>query len=174
MAPSSNASLDTAVVLAFSSVSALFIALIPLLTTIYRSSLPTYAVYLIMLLLLPVLSWAITCLFNVFIQMIRCGSVNAPQVLINGVPTVGFVALLGGLSQLIPIMRYPIEVVLPMTFTPEMKKGLAVSFYIFWGAIYGQSLGGSLSQSCGTGTAAAPPAAPPAGIATTTAASTRN
>jgi len=144
-----NASLDTAVVLAFSSVSALFIALIPLLTTIYRSSLPTYAVYLIMLLLLPVLSWAITCLFNVFIQMIRCGSVNAPQVLINGIPTVGFVALLGGLSQLISIMRYPIEIVLPLTLTPEMKKGIAVSFYIFWGAIYGQSLGGSLSQSCG-------------------------
>jgi len=173
MAPSSNASLDTAVVLAFSSVSALFIALIPLLTTIYRSSLPTYAVYLIMLLLLPVLSWAITCLFNVFIQMIRCGSVNASQVLINGVPTVGFVALLGGLSQLIPIMRYPIEVVLPMTFTPEMKKGLAVSFYIFWGAIYGQSLGGSLSQSCGTGTVGTT-AAPPAGTATTTTAPTPN
>ena len=151
-----NASLDTAVVLAFSSVSALFIALIPLLTTIYRSSLPTYAVYLIMLLLLPVLSWAITCLFNVFIQMIRCGSVNAPQVLINGIPTVGFVALLGGLSQLISIMRYPIEVVLPLTLTPDMKKGIAVSFYIFWGAIYGQSLGGSLSQSCGkTATATA-------------------
>ena len=149
-----NASLDTAVVLAFSSVSALFIALIPLLTTIYRSSLPTYAVYLIMLLLLPVLSWAITCLFNVFIQMIRCGSVNAPQVLINGIPTVGFVALLGGLSQLISIMRYPIEVVLPLTLTPEMKKGIAVSFYIFWGAIYGQSLGGSLSQSCGKATVA--------------------
>jgi hypothetical protein len=52
-----------------------------------------------------------------------------------------------------------------MTFTPEMKKGLAVSFYIFWGAIYGQSLGGSLSQSCGTGTTAAPAA----GTATTAA-----
>jgi len=172
MAPSSNASLDTAVVLAFSSVSALFIALIPLLTTLYRSSLPTYAVYLIMLLVLPILSWAITCLFNVFIQMIRCGSVNAPQVLINGVPTVGFVALLGGLSQLIPIMRYPIEIILPMTFTPEMKKGIAVSFYIFWGAIYGQSLGGSLSQSCGTAeTATTPPAA---GTAITTAAPSPN
>lgn len=144
-----NASLDTAVILSFSLVSALFISLIPLLSTIYKTSLSSSMMYGIMLLILPIACWGITSLFNVFIQMIRCGSINPSQVLINGVPTIFFVGFLGSISYFISILRYPIEVILPLWISEDMKKGIAVSFFIFWGAVYGQAFGGSLSQSCG-------------------------
>jgi DNA helicase TIP49 (TBP-interacting protein) len=87
-------------------------------------------------------------MFNVFIQLIRCGKINGNQVLINGFPSVGLVAILGGIAQLFGFMRYPVISILPDTFSDEIKKGIAVSFYVFWGAVYGQALGGSLSQSC--------------------------
>lgn len=80
--------------------------------------------------------------------MIRCGKINANQVLMNGFPSVGLVGFLGGLAQLFGFMRYPVISILPDSFSDEVKKGIAVSFYVFWGAVYGQALGGSLSQSC--------------------------
>jgi hypothetical protein len=138
------------VVLSFSVVSALLVTLVPLLTTIYRDRLivSAYTIPLIFLVLLPVVSYIVTIIFNIFLQLIRCGKVNASQVLINGVPSVGLVALLGLLSNYISFLRYPVEGILPVSLSDNMKKGIAVSFYIFWGAVYGQALGGSLSQSC--------------------------
>ena len=144
----SSRTLDSAVVLSFSLVSALFISLIPLVTTLYKDSLTPSLTYLILLVILPVLTYGITSMFNVFIQMIRCGKINGNQVLINGFPSVGLVAVLGGLAQVLGFMRYPVVSILPDSFSDEVKKGIAVSFYVFWGAVYGQALGGSLSQSC--------------------------
>lgn len=159
---SSNPSLDSAVVLSFSLVAALFIALVPLLVTFYRQSLTESVVYLILFGILPIVTYGITCIFNIFIQLLRCGSVNANQVLVNGVPSVGFVALLGGLASGLGFLRYPVESILPIGFSDDIKKGIAVSFYIFWGAVYGQALGGSLSQSC---TAPAQTSSAPGGAA---------
>lgn len=146
----SSRTLDSAVVLSFSLVSALFISLIPLITTFYKDSLTPSLTYLILLVILPVLTYGITAMFNVFIQMIRCGKINGNQVLINGFPSVGLIAILGGMSQVFGFMRYPVTSILPDSFSDEVKKGIAVSFYVFWGAVYGQALGGSLSQSCGS------------------------
>jgi hypothetical protein len=146
----SSKSLDSAVVLSFSLVSALFISLIPLITTFYKDSLTPGLIYLILFVILPIVTYGITSMFNVFIQMIRCGKINANQVLINGFPSVGLVGFLGGLAQLFGFMRYPVISILPDSFSDEVKKGIAVSFYVFWGAVYGQALGGSLSQSCAT------------------------
>jgi hypothetical protein len=144
----SSKSLDSAVVLSFSLVSALFISLIPLITTFYKDSLTPGLIYLILFVILPIVTYGITSMFNVFIQMIRCGKINANQVLMNGFPSVGLVGFLGGLAQLFGFMRYPVISILPDSFSDEVKKGIAVSFYVFWGAVYGQALGGSLSQSC--------------------------
>jgi hypothetical protein len=146
----SSKSLDSAVVLSFSLVSALFISLIPLITTFYKDSLTPGLIYLILFVILPIVTYGITSMFNVFIQMIRCGKINANQVLMNGFPSVGLVGFLGGLAQLFGFMRYPVISILPDSFSDEVKKGIAVSFYVFWGAVYGQALGGSLSQSCAT------------------------
>ena len=147
--PSTNPSLDSAVVLSFSLVAALFIALVPLLVTFYKDTLSYNLIYLIIFIIMPVITYGVTCIFNIFIQMIRCGEINATQVMINGFPSVGFVAVLGGLSYFFGFLRSPVESILPVGFQEDMKKGIAVSFYIFWGAVYGQALGGSLSQSCG-------------------------
>ena len=144
----SSKSLDSAVVLSFSLVSALFISLIPLITTFYKDSLTPSLIYLILLIILPIVTYGITSMFNVFIQLIRCGKINGNQVLMNGFPSVGLVAILGGLAQLFGFMRHPVTSILPDSFSDEVKKGIAVSFYVFWGAVYGQALGGSLSQSC--------------------------
>jgi len=144
----SNPSLDSAVVLSFSLVSALFISLVPLMVTFYKGNLTTGLVYLILFGILPIVTYGITCIFNIFIQIIRCGEVKASQVLINGFPSVGFVAMLGGLAGMSSWVRSPVESILPFGFSDDIKKGIAVSFFIFWGAVYGQALGGSLSQSC--------------------------
>lgn len=146
--PKPQTSLDSAVVLAFSLVSALFISIVPLLTTLYKESLSTTAIYAILFGLLPIVTYCMTCIFNIFIQLIRCGSINGIQIATAAAPSVGFVAVLGGLASMIGFLRSPIESILPIGLTPDMKKGIAVSFYIFWGAVYGQALGGSLSQSC--------------------------
>ena len=144
-----NPSLDSAVVLSFSLVAALFIALVPLLTTIYGENLSSGIQYLILFGLLPIITYGITCIFNVFIQLIRCGSVQGTQVLINGLPGVVFVSILGSIASISSWLRYPVESILPLNFSNSIKKGIAVSFFIFWGAVYGQAIGGSLSQSCG-------------------------
>ena len=158
-----NPSLDSAVVLSFSLVAALFIALVPLLTTIYGENLSSTLKYLILFGLLPIITYGITCIFNVFIQLIRCGSVQGTQVLINGLPGVGFVAVLGSIASISSWLRYPVESILPLNLSYSIKRGIAVSFFIFWGAVYGQAIGGSLSQSCGIQTPSTPstPSPPP-------------
>jgi hypothetical protein len=143
-----NPSLDSAVVLSFSLVSALFIALVPIITAIYKGSLSSNLIYVIYFAILPIITYGMTAIFNVFIQLIRCGSVNAQQVLMNAFPSVALVAIFGALSTFIGFLRIPVESLLPSVFDLDMKKGIAVSFFIFWGAVYGQALGGSLSQSC--------------------------
>jgi hypothetical protein len=154
---SANPSLDSAVVLSFSLVSALFIALVPIVATIYKDSISSNFTYAIYFAILPIITYGMTAIFNVFIQLIRCGSVNAQQVLMNAFPSVGLVAVFGGLASLLGFIRFPIESLLPATFDPLMKKGIAVSFFIFWGAVYGQALGGSLSQSCSKPTQSSKP-----------------
>lgn len=144
----SNPSLDSAVVLSFSLVSALFISIVPLLTTFYKGDLSTSVVYIIIFLILPIVTYGMTCIFNIFIQLIRCGKVNGQQVFMNAFPSLGFVSVLGGIAHSVGFVRYPVESILPVGFAPDVKKGIAVSFFIFWGAVYGQALGGSLSQSC--------------------------
>lgn len=148
--PETNQSpaLDSAVVLSFSLVSALFIALVPILATIYKDFFSANFLYVVYFILLPIITYGMTAIFNVFIQLIRCGSVNAQQVGMNAFPAVVLVGIFGTLASHLGFLRFPIESLLPALFDVSMKKGIAVSFFIFWGAVYGQALGGSLSQSC--------------------------
>lgn len=143
-----TAASSQAIVLAFSLACALFIALIPLITVFYKATMSATVRGLLLFVALPIVSWGLTAMFNVFIQLIQCGTVNAGQVLLNGLPTIGLVSIFGLAAYFISFLRSPVEAIMPISMPEEVRKGVAVAFFIFWGGLYGQAVGGSFSQSC--------------------------
>ena len=96
---------------------------------------------------LPILAIALGYITDCIVQQISCGKVawsdQFKKALTIPIPFwCTFVAL-----YFLPIMRWPIEGLVQGT-TPLIRHGLSSAFYMFWVALYTQSLHISLAQLC--------------------------
>ena len=103
---------------------------------------------------LPVLAYLISLSMNWFLQYMYCGSVNIAKIATASAVTPVATLSLTGLSYGLPFLKGPITQL--FTDSPEMDPAEAAftkdiwgqAFYLFWGAVYGQTIGSGMISAC--------------------------
>lgn len=144
----SSSSLNSTIQISFGIVHGIFLAIaLPLLYVLIPNVSNNF--HLIFLFaVLPVLSYFGGMGLNAFSQYISCGKVSPYQVSLVSLICPAFVIGFSALALLIPVIRSPVESILPVSADANMKYALGISFFLLWSGIYGQNLSSGMIQGC--------------------------
>ena len=109
---------------------------------------------LFLFLVLPALSYLISLSMNWFLQYMYCGSVNISKIATASAVTPVTTLSLTGLVYGLPFLKGPITQLL--TESPQdnpeeatfVKDIWGQAFYLFWGGVYGQTIGSGMISAC--------------------------
>jgi hypothetical protein len=97
--------------------------------------------------IIPLMVYITSIGFNTLSNYISCNKVEFSRALKNAVvPTISVLGMFA-LLTVFPAMKNPITAIIPNAL-PTTSDVVGNTFYIFWAAIYGQMIGGGLSQIC--------------------------
>lgn len=96
---------------------------------------------------LPMLAYGITLAINSLIQYLSCGSVNAQKIALGGLFVPGAV-LVGLVLTLAGFVRSPIEKAVPLAYRLQYGGVIALAYYCFWAAMFGEAFAGGFAQAC--------------------------
>jgi hypothetical protein len=97
--------------------------------------------------IIPLIVYITSIGFNTLSNYISCNKVEFSRVLKNAVfPAVAVIAMFALLS-VFPSMKNPVTAIIPNAL-PTTRDVVGNTFYIFWAAIYGQTISGGFSQIC--------------------------
>ena len=102
---------------------------------------------LILWLTLLVISYVISFGSNSLLQITLCKSFNPGTIAKISAFLPGFVGFFLAISY-IGFLRWAVEGLLPQDMNDSTKVFISRSFWIFWGAFYGQTISGGFAQSC--------------------------
>ena len=140
--------IDSTIRISFGLVNGIFIAMaLPLLYVIAPLFSKQYHLF-ILLLFLPILSYGISLGLNSFNQYIVCRKIKASQIALVSLLGPAFTFIFSLLAYLLPILRSPVESILPISSDSDMKYALGFSFYLLWAGIYAQNISSGMVQSC--------------------------
>jgi hypothetical protein len=125
----------------------------PLLYTIAPDAIRN-APALFLLVVLPLLSYATSIFINWFLQYMYCGAVS-----VNGVLKASAMSPLSTLivmtcAYMMPFLRKPVTQLVPELPQGSSEDALFArdiwgwSFYLFWGGVYGQTIGSGMIAAC--------------------------
>jgi hypothetical protein len=98
-------------------------------------------------LVLPTLGYGITIGFNSFVQSVSCGFINIKQIALGSLPVLG--AIFGFLFlTLMSFVKSPVISAVPPNLRFNYGEIFALSFYMFWAGMFGESLSSGFAQSC--------------------------
>ncbi len=125
----------------------------PLLYTIAPDSVRN-APALFLLVVLPFLSFITSCFINWFLQYMYCGSVSLGKIFESGAMSPLSTVIVVALAYMMPFLRKPVTQLVPEL--PQGSPEEAVfardiwgwSFYLFWGGVYGQTIGSGMIAAC--------------------------
>ena len=147
-------SADTSVRAAFALMQGVLLAMaIPLLYMMVPEFFRSYPL-VVLLGLLPLLSFGTSSLINVFLQLLSCGSVGATTILTAGSLSPAAVAVAGLLVHWLPFVRKPVTDLvaeLPPGATEDQvfaRELWGYSFYIFWAGVYAQTFASGMLAKC--------------------------
>jgi len=139
---------DSTIRIAFGLVHGFLLAMIfPLLyifVPTYAKSMPLLA----LLLVIPILSYVSGLGLNALSQYINCNKVSMPQVALVSTFAPAFVIGFSLLAYFLPVLRSPVEGILPLTADGDMKYAIGFAFYLLWAGIYGQNIASGMLQAC--------------------------
>lgn len=98
-------------------------------------------------LLIVIISFGVALAINAIVQASVCNTIQPASLAKNSAFQPAFSAIFLGLSY-IPILSWAVEGILPAGINPELARSLSKGFYLFWGSVYSQMLGGGFIQSC--------------------------
>lgn len=96
---------------------------------------------------LPALAYGITLAINSLIQVLSCGSVNIQRIAMSSLFVPGAV-LIGLVLTLAGFIRSPIEKAVPLAYRLQYGGMIALAYYSFWAAMFGEAFAGGLAQAC--------------------------
>ena len=145
---------DLTVRASFSVAQAVFIAMsLPLLYAIVPDSVQTM-LPLFLFVVLPILSYLTSMFMNWFLQYMYCRSVSVGTIAMAAGMSPLFIVLLSLLAYFLPFLRSPITQLFPelpkespedATFARDLW---GYCFYLFWGGLYGQTMGSGMAAVC--------------------------
>jgi hypothetical protein len=109
---------------------------------------------LVLLAVIPLLSFCTSSFINWFLQYMYCGSASPSKILTAASVSPLSVVILTGLSYLMPFLRSPVTQLVPEVPQdgPEdavfAREIWGYSFYLFWGGVYGQTFGSGMISVC--------------------------
>lgn len=109
---------------------------------------------LFLFLVLPALAYLISLSMNWFLQYMYCGSVNIAKIATASAVTPVTTLSVTGLAYWIPFLKSPITQLFTdsPTDNPEeatfVKDIWGTAFYLFWGSVYGQTIGSGMISAC--------------------------
>lgn len=141
-----TSSVDTTVRISFSILQG---ALMGIMYPLLMWLVPTlyYTNPLLMFLVIIPIAYITSLGINSLVQYLQCQKVNMGQVAAVSAITPGFVGVFGVLAYYLPIIRGPIESLVPLG-TQESKDLWGYLFYLFWAGMYGQAVASGLLSSC--------------------------
>jgi hypothetical protein len=139
---------DSTIRIAFGLVHGFLLAMLFPLLYIF---VPTYVKampLLALVLLLPILSYLSGFGLNALSQYIYCNKVSVPQVALVSTFAPAFVVGFSLLAYFLPVLRSPVESILPLTADVDMKYAMGFAFYLLWAGIYGQNIASGMLTAC--------------------------
>jgi hypothetical protein len=139
---------DSTIRISFGIVHGLLLAIVlPLAFVIAPVFAKSYPL-LLLLTVLPTISYLWGLGLNSLSQYITCSTVSMPQVALVSLISPLFVIVFSLLAYFIPFLRSPVEEVLPYSADADMKYAIGFGFYMLWAGIYGQNVSSGMVQSC--------------------------
>jgi hypothetical protein len=139
---------DSTVRIAFGLVHGFFLAMIFPLMYIFVPDYVKAMPMISLLMVIPFLSYVSGLALNSLSQYIYCNKVSFPQVAMVSSFAPGFVVLFSSLAWFLPVLRTPVESILPLTADVDMKYAIGFAFYLLWAGIYGQNIAAGMLQAC--------------------------
>lgn len=132
---------------------ALLAMALPLMYTIAPDSIRA-APALFLLVVLPFFSFVTSSFINWFLQYLYCGAADVNKIFMAGAVSPLTTLVIVGLSYILPFLRKPVT-----DLIPELPQGSTedavfarniwgYSFYLFWGGVYGQTIGSGMIAVC--------------------------
>lgn len=109
---------------------------------------------LFLLTVIPILSFCTSSFINWFLQYMYCGSVSLSKIFTAASISPLSVVILTGLSYLMPFLRSPVTQLVPELPPGSPEDAVFArdiwgwSFYLFWGGVYGQTIGSGMISVC--------------------------
>lgn len=105
---------------------------------------------------IPLLSFCTSAFIDWFLQYMYCGSASLSKIFTAASISPLSVVVLTGLSYLMPFLRSPVTQLVPElpqgNGSPEdavfAREIWGWSFYLFWGGVYGQTIGSGMISVC--------------------------
>ena len=139
---------DSTVRIAFGLVHGFLLAMIFPLCYIFVPDYVKRMPLLTLLAIIPVVSYVSGLGLNALSQYIYCNKVSIPQVALVSTFAPVFVVLFSLVAWFAPVLRSPVESILPLTADVDMRYALGFAFYLLWAGIYGQNIAAGMLQSC--------------------------
>ena len=125
----------------------------PLLYTIAPDTIRNGSV-LFLLVVLPLFSYATSIFINWFLQYMYCGAVSVNSVLKASAMSPLSTLIVMTAAYMMPFLRKPVTQLVPEVppgATEDMLFARDIwgwSFYLFWGGVYGQTIGSGMIAAC--------------------------
>lgn len=139
---------DSTVRISFGLVHGFLLAMIFPLLFIFVPNLVKQYPLTFLLLGIPILSYLSGLGLNALSQYIYCNKVNFPQVALVSTFAPAFVLVFVALAWGLPVLRSPVESILPTTADADMRYAIGFAFYLLWAGIYGQNIAAGMLQAC--------------------------
>ena len=109
---------------------------------------------LFLFLVFPAVSFFISMLMNVFLQYLYCGSVSIGKTATASAITPLSTGIAALLAYFLPFLRGPIGQLFSESPQDNLEEATFIkdiwgyAFYLFWGGVYGQTIGSGMISSC--------------------------
>ena len=141
-------SVDSTVRIAFGLVHGFLLAMIFPLLYIFVPTLVKSMPLTSLLFVIPIVSYVSGLGLNALSQYLYCNKVSITQVALVSLFAPAFVVLFSTIVWFLPVLRSPVESILPGTADLDMRYAMGFAFYLLWAGIYGQNLASGMLQSC--------------------------
>lgn len=94
--------------------------------------------YLLLFGIVPALAYGVGIFLNVLLQNFACGKIDIVQIALSNLFNFAIPAATLALAFYVSFLRSPIESILPESIDYQVKTQFALSFWLFWAALYSQ------------------------------------
>lgn len=88
--------------------------------------------------LIPFLTYILGVIINIFLQNKVCNKIDIAQIALSNLINFGLPLIVLTLTNIVTILKSPIESVLPFSFDYTLKTQLSTIFWLFWSILYSQ------------------------------------